>query len=97
MIVGALLANIVEAGTGVSPSPKTWTSQPSRSRLARAEIGRLVEEVATNLADLSDAKRQQLAESTGAPGPPCPTRSAKTAPSATKPSGSPSAPWSPQR
>ena len=63
MIVGALLANIVETGTGVLTLAEDMDFATfQRSRLARAEIGRLVEEVAANLADLSDANRQQLAE-----------------------------------
>ena len=54
MIVGALLANIVEAGTGVLTLAEDMDFATfQRSRLARAEIGRLVEEVAANLADLS--------------------------------------------
>jgi hypothetical protein len=96
MIVGALLANIVDAGTGVLTLAEGMDFATfQRSRLARAEIGRLVEVMATSLADLPDALRHRFAEIAGAPGPPSPTRSAKPAPPATKPCGSPSNRWCP--
>lgn len=63
MIVGALLANIVDAGTGVLTLAEGMDFTTfQRSRLARAEIGRLVEVMATSLADLPDALRHRFAE-----------------------------------
>lgn len=63
MIVSALLANITEAGTGVLTLAEGMDLATfQRSRLARAEIGRLVEVMAASLADLPDALRHQFAE-----------------------------------
>lgn len=63
MILSALLANIVDAGTGVLTLAEDMDlAEFLRSRLARAEIGHLVAVMAENLADLPDARRQQFAE-----------------------------------
>ena len=63
MIIAALLANIVNAGTdALTLAEDMDESEFLRSRLARAEMGRLVGIMATNLADLPDAQRQQFAE-----------------------------------
>ena len=63
MIVPALLANIVSAGTDALVLAEDMDEATfRRSRLARTEIARLVGIVAANLADLPDAQRQQFAE-----------------------------------
>ncbi len=63
MIIAALLANIVNAGTDALVLAEDMDEATfRRSRLARAEMARLVGVMATNLADLPDAQRQQFAE-----------------------------------
>lgn len=63
IVIRALLANIVDAGTDALTLAEDMDEATfRRSRLARSEIGRLVGVIATNLADLPDAQRQQFAE-----------------------------------
>ncbi len=63
MIIPALLANIVNAGTDALTLAEDMDEATfRRSRLARVEMGRLVGIMATNLADLPDAQRQLFAE-----------------------------------
>ena len=63
MIIPALLANIVNAGIDALTLAEDMDETTfRRSRLARVEMGRLVGIMATNLADLPDAQRQQFAE-----------------------------------
>lgn len=63
IVIRALLANIVDAGTDALTLAEDMDEATfRRSRLARHEIGRLVGVIATNLADLPDAQRQQFAE-----------------------------------
>lgn len=63
IVIRALLANIVDAGTDALTLAEDMDEATfRRSRLARSEIGRLVGVIATNLADLPDAQRQQFVE-----------------------------------
>jgi len=63
IIPAALLANIVNAGTDALTLAEDMDEAAfRRSRLARAEMARLVGIMATNLADLPDAQRQLFAE-----------------------------------
>jgi len=94
IIPAALLANIVNAGTDALTLAEDMDEATfRRSRLARAEMARLVGIMATNLADLPDAASSSQ-NWTGAPGAPSPNNSAPIPQPATKPCGSPSAPWS---
>ena len=63
IIPAALLANIVNAGTDALTLAEDMDEATfRRSRLARAEMARLVGIMAANLADLPDAQRQLFAE-----------------------------------
>ncbi|NML28955.1 hypothetical protein [Zoogloea dura] len=63
IVISALLANIIDAGTDALTLAEDMDEATfRRSRLARSEISRLVGVIATNLADLPDAQRQQFAE-----------------------------------
>ncbi|KAB2963818.1 hypothetical protein [Zoogloea sp.] len=63
IVISALLANIIDAGTDALTLAEDMDEATfRRSRLARSEIGRLIGVIATNLADLPDAQRQQFAE-----------------------------------